>query len=190
MGSFQTAAALPKDKYPQVAVAGRSNVGKSSLLNELTGRKKLAKVSKTPGKTRSLNLFRINSAFYLVDLPGYGYAKVSQGMRDSWGKMIANYLENCQTLAGLVLLVDVRRVPGPDDMQMIQWLANRGLPVIVAVTKADKVGRDEVNRKVKEMEKTFGVSAIAVSVISGIGKKQLQSAIETLVRGYGKKKEA
>ena len=188
VGSFQSVSTLPKDKFPQVAVAGRSNVGKSSLLNELTGRKKLAKVSKTPGKTRSLNLFLINSAFHLVDLPGYGYAKISLAIKKSWRPMIADYLENSQTLAGLVLLIDVRREPGTEDMEMIQWLAKRGLPVIVAVTKCDKVGRDATNRKVRELEKTLGVSAIAVSVISGIGKQELQKAIESLVREYGNKK--
>lgn len=188
VGSFQSASALPRETYPQVAVAGRSNVGKSSLLNELTGRKKLAKVSKTPGKTRSLNLFLINSAFYLVDLPGYGYAKVSQTMRSSWGQMIEEYLSQCRTLAGLILLIDVRRDIGTEDLQMMKWLADRGLPVVIAVTKADKVGRDSVNRKVRELEKTLGVSAVAVSAVSGVGKIQLQGAIESLVHDYRKTK--
>ncbi len=138
---------LPRDGSPQVAVAGRSNVGKSSLLNKLWNRKGLAKVSGTPGKTRSLNFFRIDDTFYFVDLPGYGYAKVAKSVKATWGSLIEQYLTTGQELAGLLLLLDSRRDPTDEDRQLINWLVDRRLPVLAVITKADKVGRDQLNKK-------------------------------------------
>ncbi len=181
VGSFYRYDQLPKDRRPQVAFAGRSNVGKSSLLNKLTGHKKLAKVSGTPGKTRSINMFLINDAFYFVDLPGYGYARVSKAERKSWGKMIETYLYRSNSLAGLVLLIDCRREVTPEDVDLIDWMAGRGLPCLPVLTKADKLTRDKLNRAVKRMESEFGLPSIPFSTVSGIGKKEVLGAVLDLV---------
>ncbi|RKX25912.1 MAG: YihA family ribosome biogenesis GTP-binding protein [Candidatus Zixiibacteriota bacterium] len=181
VGSFFALDQLPSDRRPQVAVAGRSNVGKSSLLNRIVGRKKIAKVSKTPGRTRSLNFFLVSDRFHLVDLPGYGYAKVSKSLRASWGKLIEEYLVNCDDLVGLVLLLDCRREPTEEDWQLIRWLAERELPVLVAITKADKLNRDKLNKKVRKIESELGVAAIPFSAMTGIGKNELISAVNSLV---------
>lgn len=175
---------LPKDLRPQIAVAGRSNVGKSSLLNRVTGQRKLAKVSGTPGCTRSLNYFIIDDRYYLVDLPGYGYAKVSKSLREDWGQLIEQYLTSCPRLIGLVLLLDCRREPGGEDIELIQWLADRRLPVLVAVTKADKLTRDKQNRKVHQIETDCGVTALAFSAVTGQGKDALLAAIRDLVQEH------
>lgn len=172
---------IPKDTRPQVALAGRSNVGKSSLLNRLVGRRGLAKVSGTPGKTRSLNFFLINDAYYLVDLPGYGYARVSKDIKQSWGKLIESYLRTSEALAGLVLLLDCRRDPTPEDAQLLSWLAARELPALIALTKADKLTRNQLNRKETQVEQELGLSAIATSSKSGVGKIDLLRAVNELV---------
>ncbi len=156
-------------------------MGKSSLLNNAVGVRKLAKVSKTPGRTRSLNFFKIDDRYYLVDLPGYGYAKVSKSMRAEWGRMIEDYLVNGERLIGLVLLLDSRRDPTPEDWELIQWLAGRQLPVLVVLTKADKLNKDKLNRKVQLVESELGVAVIPFSVVTPIGKHELMSAIQELV---------
>lgn len=184
VGSFFALEQLPRDGLPQVAVAGRSNVGKSSLLNQIVGQRKLAKVSSTPGRTRSLNFFRIDNRFYLVDLPGYGYAKTSQSLREQWGKLIEQYLTSAEQLIGLVLLLDSRREPTEQDEQLMAWLAERQLPVMVAVTKADKLSRDKVIRKVRGLEQDLGVGAIAFSTVTGIGRKELLTSIRQLVNEH------
>jgi len=145
------------------------------------GQKKMAKVSKTPGKTRSLNFFLINDRFYFVDLPGYGYAKVSKEMRGDWGKLIRGYLEESKKLAGLVLLLDSRRDPTEEDLQLVSWMAERQVPALIIVTKADKLTRDKVNRKVKQVEQNFGLATIPFSAVSGVGKRELLAAIEELI---------
>ncbi len=184
MGSFYKYAQLPKDDRPQVAFAGRSNVGKSSLLNKLTGRKKLAKVSNTPGKTRSLNFYLVNDKFYFVDLPGYGYAKVSKSERKGWAKLIEDYLEKSNRLAGLIVLLDCRREINERDAQLFDWLAEKELPGIAVVTKADKLRKDKLNRRVKEIESEIGVPAIPFSTVTGAGKKEVQNAVLALVEKY------
>jgi GTP-binding protein len=181
VGSFFALDQMPRDRLPQVAVAGRSNVGKSSLLNQVVGRKKLAKVSSTPGRTRSVNFFRVNERFYLVDLPGYGYAKVSKGMREEWRELIEDYLTGVENLVGLVLLMDCRRDPTDEDWQLIEWLADRQLPVLVALTKSDKLNRDKLNRKVKQVESELGVAVIPFSIVNGMGKRELTGSILELV---------
>ncbi|MFH2048051.1 MAG: ribosome biogenesis GTP-binding protein YihA/YsxC, partial [bacterium] len=163
-----------------------SNVGKSSLLNRVVGQKNMAKVSGTPGKTRSLNFFQVNDSYYLVDLPGYGYAKVSKEMRKDWGKLIEDYLGKSEELAGLVLLLDCRRDPTEQDMQLLGWLRERNIPALVTVTKTDKLTRDKTNRKVAEVEKKLGVSALAFSSVTGAGKKELVGAIYSLISEYYK----
>lgn len=184
IGSFYKYAQLPKDNRPQVAFAGRSNVGKSSLLNKLTGRKKLAKVSNTPGKTRALNFFLVEDRFYFVDLPGYGYARVSKTERADWARLIEEYFEKCDRLAGLIVLLDCRREITEDDARLLDWLAQKELPGLVIVTKADKLTRDKLNRKVRQVETETGLPAIPFSTITGAGKKEIQSAVLELVRKY------
>lgn len=190
LGSFVAMDQLPRDKRPQVALAGRSNVGKSSLLNRLVGLKKMAKVSSTPGKTRALNFFLVNDRFYLVDLPGYGYAKVAKSMQAGWGKLIEGYLTSGKDLAGLVLLLDSRRDPTPEDLELLSWLAERQLPAMVVITKIDKVNRDQANRKVKQTESQLGVPALPFSALTGEGKPALSAALRDLIDTYGQRPKA
>ncbi|WP_026889354.1 ribosome biogenesis GTP-binding protein YihA/YsxC [Clostridium beijerinckii] len=152
--------AVKKNQYPiddraEVAFVGRSNVGKSSLINSLTNRKKLAKVSQTPGKTRLVNFFLINDDFYLVDLPGYGYAKVSKTEKDSWGKTVEMYLNDREQLKRVVLLVDSRHKPTGDDIIMHEWIKHFGYDVIVVATKSDKLTRNELNKNEKIIKETL-----------------------------------
>lgn len=187
MGSYFALDQLPKDRRLQIAVAGRSNVGKSSLLNHLLGQKKLAKVSSTPGKTRSLNFFLVNDQFYFVDLPGYGYAKVSKEMRKSWGQLIESYLKKTNELLGLVFLLDCRRDLNEDDNMMFEWLAERQTPVLMVITKTDKISRHETNQKVRAIEEMIGAPAIPYSVKTGTGKQQLIGSVLNLVAGQKKR---
>jgi GTP-binding protein len=183
VASFFALDKLPRDRRIQIAFAGRSNVGKSTLLNHLVGQRKMAKVSNTPGKTRSLNFFFINEKFYFVDLPGYGYAKGPKSERLSWGKLVEGYLKTCEHLAGLAFLLDCRREPNEDDLQMLEWLADSKLPTIVVVTKTDKLNRDQARRKLKEVEDQFGLPTIGFSSLARVGKNELLSAIDHLVDG-------
>jgi GTP-binding protein len=184
VGSYFALDQLPKDGLPQIAVAGRSNVGKSSLLNQIVSQKKLAKVSSTPGRTRSLNFFKIDDRFYLVDLPGYGYAKVSKVLREQWGQLIEDYLIKGENLIGMVLLLDSRRDPSAQDMELVAWLSERRLPVLVAVTKADKLSRDGQLRKVRQTEEELGASALAFSAVNGTGKNELMASVRQLVNDH------
>ncbi|EHI98887.1 GTP-binding protein engB [Clostridium sp. DL-VIII] len=152
--------AVKKNQYPvdnrvEVAFVGRSNVGKSSLINSLTNRKKLAKVSQTPGKTRLVNFFLINDDFYLVDLPGYGYAKVSKQEKDSWGKTVEMYLSGREQLKRVVLLVDSRHKPTNDDIIMHEWIKHFGYDVIVVATKSDKLTRNNLKKSEKVIMETL-----------------------------------
>lgn len=145
--TFETSATAP-DQYPaaampEIAFAGRSNVGKSSLINTLVNRRHLVKTSSTPGKTRLINFFTINNSFYFVDLPGYGYAKVSIKERKKWGPMIEAYLSARSTLKGVVLLQDIRRMPGSEEIQLLGFLEDMSIPIIVVLTKADKFSRNK-----------------------------------------------
>ncbi len=159
------------------------------MLNRLVGQKNMAKVSSTPGKTRSLNFFLMNNRYYLVDLPGYGYAKVAKATKKKWQSLIGEYLESSPQLIGLVLLLDIRREPNPEDQQLMEWLGARRLPTLIAVTKADKVNRGQVNGKVAAIEKSYGLPAIPFSTVSGIGKKELMGSIEALVNDSKHKSE-
>lgn len=143
---------LPGGGLPEIALAGRSNVGKSSLLNRLTGRKKLARISKTPGKTREINLYRIDARLIIADLPGYGYAKVPGAVKRRWGELIESYLETREELAGIVHLVDARHAPSNDDVQMHEWIRHYGVPALIAATKADKIGKSKRTDSLKTIE--------------------------------------
>ena len=152
--------AVKREQYPldnriEVAFVGRSNVGKSSIINSLTNRKKLAKVSGTPGKTRLVNFFLINNDFYLVDLPGYGYAKVSKSEKDSWGKTVEMYLTNREQLKRVVLLVDSRHKPTGDDIMMNDWFKHFGYNVVVVATKSDKLTKNELKKSEKVIKETL-----------------------------------
>ncbi len=181
IGSFFKIEQLPKDRLPQIAFAGRSNVGKSSLLNKLIGMKKMAKVSSTPGKTRSINFFLINNKYYFVDLPGYGYAKVSKSERESWGELIETYLETSRNLFGLLILLDCRREPNEQDKQLMEWLEDKEMPRLAIITKADKLNRDKINRKVRQIENNHNITSIPFSTVDGTGKNEILKAINDLL---------
>lgn len=156
--------AVKKNQYPidnrvEIAFVGRSNVGKSSIINSLTNRKKLAKVSGTPGKTRLVNFFLINDDFYLVDLPGYGYAKVSKQEKDSWGKTVEMYLNDREQLKRVILLVDSRHKPTGDDIMMHEWIKHFGYDEIVVATKSDKLTRNELKKNEKVIKETLKLDA-------------------------------
>ena len=145
----------PTDERVEIAFVGRSNVGKSSIINALTNRKKLAKVSQTPGKTKLINFFLINNDFYLVDLPGYGYAKVSKAEKESWGKTIEDYLAGREELKRVVLLVDSRHKPTADDIMMHEWILHYGYDVIVVATKSDKLSNNQLRKSEKVIRETL-----------------------------------
>lgn len=165
----------PEDNMIEIAFAGRSNVGKSSLLNLLTNRKSLARVSGSPGKTRTINFYRINDEFRIVDLPGYGYAKASKAEQATWGDMMEKYLENRQGLKVVAQLVDVRHAPSKQDLQMYDYLKYYGLDGLVILTKADKVSRNELNKNtamirkaldLKPEDRTIAVSALKKQAVT------------------------
>lgn len=175
----------PEDTMPEVAFAGRSNVGKSSLLNLLTGRKSLARVSGNPGKTRTINFYRINDAFRIVDLPGYGYAKVSKSVTENWGAMMEEYFQNRQGLKKVVQLVDIRHAPSAQDQQMYEYLRHYGLDGIVVATKADKVSRNELQKCIKTIRQALKLGpedlVIPVSALKRSGYEELLAEMEKLL---------
>ncbi|UCD16865.1 MAG: YihA family ribosome biogenesis GTP-binding protein, partial [Candidatus Zixiibacteriota bacterium] len=170
------------DIRPQIAFAGRSNVGKSTLLNKLSGRRKLAKISKTPGKTRRIDFFLVDDRYYLVDLPGYGYVKAGLEARKKWGQLVENYLRHVDNLRGLILLLDCRREPNDDDLMMINWMEKGGVNYVIVLTKADKLSKSRLIKKTTDIEGTFKARAIPFSSLSGLGKTELTRWIENIVR--------
>ena len=183
---FVTSAAKPEDfppeKLPEIAVVGRSNVGKSSLINALVGQD-IARTSRTPGRTRLVNWFEVEQRFHLVDLPGYGYAEVSREMRESWRPLIESVLSSRATLAGVLLLVDVRRGVEDEELDFVPWLEARETPVIVALTKSDKLAK---NKRMLEVTKAKHALAlrkepVAVSVLSGDGLEAVRRSLLSLV---------
>ena len=174
----------PESELPEVAFAGRSNVGKSSLLNTLVRRKSFARVSRTPGRTREINFFRVNSHFVLADLPGYGYARISKEKKADWKPLIEGYLRHTPTLAGVVQLLDIRRDPSDDDIQMLDYLAELELPTVVVLTKKDKLSRLEAEKRAGEIMGTLSLSkeqGILFSATTGDGRDELAEAIASLV---------
>lgn len=175
----------PPDNMAEIAFAGRSNVGKSSLLNLITGRKKLARVSGSPGKTRTINFYMANDSFRIVDLPGYGYAKVSKQVTENWGDMMEMYFQNRQGLKKVVQLVDIRHAPSKQDVQMYDYLKHYGLDGIVVATKADKVSRNEMQKCISVIRKTLGLSSsdvvIPVSALKRTGCEELLQVLDGIL---------
>jgi GTP-binding protein len=174
----------PDANLPEVAFAGRSNVGKSSLINKLIRRKKFARVSNTPGRTREINFFAVNAQFVLADLPGYGYAKVSKERKAAWRPLIEGYLKRSPSLRGVVLLLDVRRYPTDDDLQMLEFLAELGTPTIIVATKIDKLKRAERQARFGALAREAGVELeqlIPFSAINSEGRDELAEAIVGLL---------
>lgn len=148
---------LPENTLPEIAFAGKSNVGKSSLINGLMNRKSLARTSSSPGKTQTINYYNINDALYFVDLPGYGYAKVSEEVKVKWGKMIENYLKQSKMLKAVFLLIDIRHKPGANDIQMYDWIVAAGYRPVIIATKLDKINRSQVQKQIKLIKETLQV---------------------------------
>ena len=174
----------PELDLPEIAFAGRSNVGKSSLLNKVLKRRSFARVSKTPGRTREINFFKVNDAFILADLPGYGYAKVSKERSAEWGPLIESYLRGTKDLRGVVQLLDVRHDPTNDDRQMLDFLADVGVPVMFVATKIDKLSRAAGEKRVRELAIMLQVEEdhiIPFSAQTGVGRDELAGAIAGLL---------
>lgn len=175
----------PEDNLPEIAFAGRSNVGKSSLLNLLTNRKKLAKVSATPGKTRTINFFLINNAFRIVDLPGYGFANVSKAESQSWGNMMETYLSKREGLKICILLVDSRHKPSAQDVQMYDYLKYYHLNGLVIATKADKLSKNELNKNLSMIRRELDMEKddviLAESALNKTGVDEVLASIDRIV---------
>ncbi|HSD88074.1 MAG TPA: ribosome biogenesis GTP-binding protein YihA/YsxC [Kofleriaceae bacterium] len=188
---------FPPENLPEIAVVGRSNVGKSSLINTLTGQDGLARTSRTPGRTRLVNWFEVDPGsrsksaslrsggkFHLVDLPGYGYAEVSRDMRESWRPLIESYLGDRKSLAGVLLLLDVRRGPEEEELDFVPWLAAKNIPIVVALTKADKLAKNKRMLEVMKAKKALGLKRdpFAVSSQTGDGIEALYRALLGLIK--------
>ena len=175
----------PEDNMKEIAFAGRSNVGKSSLLNLITGRKALARVSGSPGKTRTINFYNINDEFRIVDLPGYGYARVSKSVTENWGDMMEQYFSARHGLIKTVQLVDIRHEPSKQDIQMYEYLKHYGLDGLVVATKADKISRNQMNKNISVIRKALGMKpedkVIACSALKKTGQDERLDEIERLL---------
>ena len=175
----------PEDNMKEIAFAGRSNVGKSSLLNLITGRKALARVSGSPGKTRTINFYNINGDFRIVDLPGYGYARVSKSVTENWGDMMEQYFSARHGLIKTVQLVDIRHEPSKQDIQMYEYLKHYGLDGLVVATKADKISRNQMSKNIAVIRKALGMKpedkVIACSALKRTGQDELLDEIERLL---------
>ncbi|WP_257346378.1 ribosome biogenesis GTP-binding protein YihA/YsxC [Pseudalkalibacillus decolorationis] len=174
----------PGDIKPEVALAGRSNVGKSSFINKMINRKSLARTSSKPGKTQTLNFYLLNEQMFFVDVPGYGFAKVSKKERDAWGRMIETYIMERDQLKAVILLIDVRHAPTKEDQLMYDWLTHFEIPVIVVATKADKVPRGKHQKHVKIIRETLNIDKespiLLFSAETSFGKEKVWSTIESL----------
>jgi GTP-binding protein len=178
----------PPNELPEVAFAGRSNVGKSSLLNRLVRRKAFARVSSTPGRTREINFFKVNDRFVLVDLPGYGFAQISKARKAEWLPLIEGYLRRSPALRGVVQLLDVRHPPSKDDLQMLDFLADVGVPTIVVLTKIDKLRPRELPERVSALATELQLDEeqmIPFSATTNAGRDELAEAVVALVGGNG-----
>lgn len=176
---------LPEHDAPEFAFAGKSNVGKSSLINGLMNRKNLARTSQQPGKTQTINFYRINQEFYFVDLPGYGYAKVSETEKAKWGKMIERYLMGSEVLKIVFLLIDIRHEPGANDRQMYDWVVSSGFTPVIIATKLDKINRSQKDKQVKLIRTTLKcgqeVKVIPYSSVTKQGREEILALMEEYV---------
>ena len=177
---------IPDNQMPEIAFAGKSNVGKSSLINALMNRKSLARTSSQPGKTQTINFYNINDELYFVDLPGYGYAKVSQQEKEKWGKMIEKYLHRSKVLQAVLLLVDIRHEPSANDKQMYEWIMANGYHPIVIATKLDKINRSQIAKQVKIVKQGLGVDkdtiVIPFSAETKQGREEIYDLIDQLIQ--------
>lgn len=176
---------IPDMAYNEVVFAGKSNVGKSSLINALMNRKALARTSAQPGKTQTINFYNINDAMYLVDLPGYGYAKASEEVKAKWGKMIENYLHTSKRLKAVFLLIDIRHDPSANDRMMYEWMVYQGFAPIIIATKLDKIKRSQIQKNVKAIREGLGVqpgtTIIPFSAETKQGREEIWELIDSFV---------
>lgn len=179
---------LPENDKLEVAFAGRSNVGKSSLINALMNRKSYARTSQQPGKTQTINFYNINELLYFVDLPGYGYAKVSQDTVKKWGKMIDGYLHHSKVLRLVFLLVDIRHKPNQNDIQMYEWCVNYGFNPIIIATKSDKIKRSQLQKQIKQIKDALqvvdGTPVIPFSALNKSGRDEIWEYIDMMYEGF------
>lgn len=176
---------LPENQLPELAFAGKSNVGKSSLINGLVNRKALARTSQSPGKTQTINFYNLNEELYLVDLPGYGYAKVSQEIKEKWGKLIERYLHGSKQLRAVFLLIDIRHEPSANDKSMYDWILYQGYSPIIIATKLDKISRGQVQKHVQMIRKGLGADKdtkiLPFSAQTKQGREEIWETIEELL---------
>lgn len=174
---------LPENELPEIAFAGKSNVGKSSLINALMNRKSYARISATPGKTQTINFYNINEELYLVDLPGYGYAKVSEQEKAQWGKLIERYLHGSSQLRAVFLLIDIRHAPSANDKMMYEWIVEQGFEPIIIATKLDKLKRSQVQKQLKVVREGLnlvpGTKMIPFSSVTKQGRDEIWELVET-----------
>lgn len=177
---------IPDNALPEIAFAGKSNVGKSSLINALMNRKSLARTSAQPGKTQTINFYNINKELYFVDLPGYGYAKVSQEVKEKWGKMIENYLHKSKQLKAVYLLIDIRHKPSENDINMYEWILNNGYEPIIIATKLDKINRSQKDKQIKLIRTTLnvvpGTAIIPFSATTKAGREEIYENIDKILQ--------
>lgn len=178
---------LPENTLPEVAFAGKSNVGKSSLINALMNRKSLARTSSQPGKTQTINFYNINHQLYFVDLPGYGYAKVSVSEKEKWGRMIERYLHRSKQLKIIFLLIDIRHEPGANDKQMYRWILDQGFTPVIIATKLDKINRSQKDKQIKLLKNGLQVVPetliIPFSAQTKQGKEEIYALLDSLLEG-------
>lgn len=174
---------LPDNEMPEIAFAGKSNVGKSSLINALMNRKSYARISQTPGKTQTINFYNINEEMYLVDLPGYGYAKVSEKEKAQWGKLIERYLHGSSQLRAVFLLIDIRHEPSANDKMMYRWIVDQGYAPVIIATKLDKLKRSQIQKHVKMVREGLdlvpGTKIIPFSSVTKQGRDEIWEFVET-----------
>lgn len=184
-GVFVDMKSLPAGEEAEIALVGRSNVGKSSLINKLANRRNLAKSSSTPGKTRTINYYLINNGWYIVDLPGYGYARVSKTEQQKWGRMIEEYLSKRKQLRGVIQLLDIRHEPNANDVLMQEWLLHCEIPVLMVATKADKISRGARPKHIHAIRRKLNLakqdSVLVFSAETGEGSEEILSAITELL---------
>ena len=174
---------LPENVLPEFAFAGKSNVGKSSMINALVNRKSFARTSSEPGKTQTINFYNVNKELYLVDLPGYGYAKTSMETREKWGKMIEHYLHSSKVLKQVFLLVDIRHEPSQNDVNMYDWIKYQGFSPVVIATKSDKLNRSQLPRQVKLVRDTLGMEKEEILIPFSAENKQGRDEIWDVIKG-------